>query len=106
MLRLSLVGGLLVIGSSAWAGPMPLTGDALRRELVGSLLEIDTPLVGVVIPVRVSGDGLVSGEAGPLASTLGAAHDRGLSGAVFVCDAVPSSRAGSGVHARIQPELV
>ena len=77
MLRLSLVGGLLVIGSSAWAGPMPLKGDALRQELVGSLLEIDTPLTGVVIPVRVSGDGLVSGEAGPLASTLGAAHDRG-----------------------------
>ena len=77
MLRLSLVGALLGIASAAWAGPVPLTGDALRRELVGSLLEIDTPLAGVVIPVRVSGDGLVSGEAGPLASTLGAAHDRG-----------------------------
>jgi uncharacterized protein YraI len=77
MLRLSLVGALLGMASSAWAGPVPLTGDALRQELVGSLLEIDTPLAGVVIPVRVSADGLVSGEAGPLASTLGAAHDRG-----------------------------
>jgi hypothetical protein len=77
MLRLLLVGVLLGIGSSAWAEPLPLTGDALRQELVGSLLEIDTPLAGVVIPVRVSADGLVSGEAGPLASTLGAAHDRG-----------------------------
>ena len=77
MLRLILVGVLLGIASSAWAGPLPLTGDALRQELVGSLLEIDTPLAGVVIPVRVSADGLVSGEAGPLASTLGAAHDRG-----------------------------
>ena len=77
MLRLILVGALLGIASSAWADPMPLTGEALRHELVGSLLEIDTPLAGVVIPVRVSADGLVSGEAGPLASTLGAAHDRG-----------------------------
>jgi Bacterial SH3 domain len=67
---------LIVIAGSAWAGPVPLTGEALRDELVGSLLKIDTPL-GVVIPVRVSADGLVSGEAGSLASTLGAAHDRG-----------------------------
>ena len=77
MLRLSLVGALLGIASSASADPLPLTGEALRQELVGSLLEIDTPLAGVVIPVRVSANGLVSGEAGPLASTLGAAHDRG-----------------------------
>ena len=69
--------GLTVMMSSAWADRLPLTGEALRQELVGSLLEIDTPLAGVVIPVRVSADGLVSGEAGPLASTLGAAHDRG-----------------------------
>jgi hypothetical protein len=74
---MSLVGALQGIASAAWAEPLPLTGDALRQELVGSLLEIDTPLTGVVIPVRVSGDGLVSGEAGPLASTPGAAHDRG-----------------------------
>ena len=77
MLRLSLVGALLGIASSAWADRRPLTGEALRQELVGSLLEIDTPLAGVVIAVRVSADGLVSGEAGRLASTLGAAHDRG-----------------------------
>jgi hypothetical protein len=62
--------GLSVMTSSAWADRLPLVGEALRQELVGSLLEIDTPLTGVVIPVRVSGDGLVSGEAGPLASTL------------------------------------
>ena len=77
MLRLILVGALLGIASLAWADPLPLTGEALRQELVGSLLEIDTPLAGVVIPVRVSADGFVSGEAGPLATTLGAAHDRG-----------------------------
>ena len=56
MLRLSLVGALLGIASSAWAGRLPLAGEALRQELVGSLLEIDTPLAGVVIPVRVSAD--------------------------------------------------
>jgi hypothetical protein len=76
MLRPILVSGLIVVAGSAWAGPVPLTGEALRQELVGSLLKIDTPL-GVVIPVRVSEDGLVSGDAGPLASTLGAAQDRG-----------------------------
>ena len=52
MLRLSLVGALLGVASAAWAGPVPLTGEALRQELVGSVLEIDTPLTGVVIPVR------------------------------------------------------
>jgi hypothetical protein len=77
MLRLILVSSLIVFASSVWAGPVPLTGQALRQELVGSLLKIDTPIVGVVIPVRVSADGLVSADAGPLASTLGAAHDRG-----------------------------
>lgn len=76
MLRLILVSGLIVFAASAWAGPVPLTGEALRQELLGSLLKIDTPL-GVAIPVRVSEDGLVTGEAGPLASTLGAAQDRG-----------------------------
>ena len=76
MLRLILVGVLVGMASSAWADRAPLTGEALRHELVGSLLKIDTPL-GVAIPVRVSGDGLVTGEAGALASTLGSAHDRG-----------------------------
>jgi SH3 domain-containing protein len=68
--------GLTVMASSAWADRVPLVGEALRHELAGSLLNIDTPL-GVSIAVRVSGDGLVTGEAGPLASTLGAAKDRG-----------------------------
>src|ERR1700730_1796897 len=76
MLRLILMAGVIVIAGSAWAGPVQLAGEALRQELVGSVLMIDTPL-GVVIPVGVSEDGLVSGDAGPLASTLGAAHDRG-----------------------------
>ena len=67
MLRLSLVAALLGIASSAWADPfLPLTGEALRQELVGSLLEIDTPLAGVVVPVEETFGGwnFVSGEAG------------------------------------------
>ena len=56
---------------------LPLVGEALRQELIGSLLAIDTPLAGMVIPSEFRRIDLVSGEAGPLASTLGAARDRG-----------------------------
>jgi len=60
----------------AMADPVPLTDVAIRQQLSAAVLELDTPL-GVTIPVRFSSDGLVSGDAGPLASTLGAAKDRG-----------------------------
>jgi len=76
MLRLIILVSTLAIASTLAAAPVRLTEEAIRQSLVGSLLEIDTPL-GVAVPVRISADGLVSGEAGPLASTLGAAHDRG-----------------------------
>ena len=76
MLHRIVLVSVLCIASSLAAAPVRLTEEAIRQSLVGSLLEIDTPL-GVTIPVRISADGLVSGEAGPLASTLGAAHDRG-----------------------------
>jgi hypothetical protein len=76
MLRLIVLVSVLCVASSLTAAPVRLTEEAIRQSLVGSLLEIDTP-VGVAVPVRMSADGLVSGEAGPLASTLGAAHDRG-----------------------------
>ena len=76
MLRLIILVSTLAFASTLAAAPVHLTEEAIRQSLVGSLLEIDTPL-GVAVPVRISADGLVSGEAGPLASTLGAAHDRG-----------------------------
>ena len=76
MRRLIILVSTLAFASTLAAAPVRLTEEAIRQSLVGSLLEIDTPL-GVAVPVRISADGLVSGEAGPLASTLGAAHDRG-----------------------------
>ncbi len=76
MLRLIVVVSVFAVASTLAAAPARLTEEEIRHSLVGSLLEIDTPL-GVAVPVRISADGLVSGEAGPLASTLGAAHDRG-----------------------------
>ena len=76
MLRLIVLVSALAVASTLAAAPVRLTEEAIRQSLVGSLLEIDTPL-GVAVPVRISADGLVSGEAGALASTLGAAHDRG-----------------------------
>ena len=77
MLRivLAVVAQLVVVGS-VFAEPISLKGDKLREVLADSILEIDTPLK-TTIPVQVGRDGLVSGEAGVLASTLGAAHDRG-----------------------------
>jgi len=76
MLRSILVWSGVVYAGCAVASPHHLTSDLLRQELVGALIQIDTPL-GVTVPVRISSDGLVSGEAGPLASTLGSAKDRG-----------------------------
>jgi len=76
MLRLTVLVSALAVASTLAAAPVRLREEAIRQGLVGSLLEIDTPL-GVAVPVRISADGLVSGEAGALASTLGAAHDRG-----------------------------
>jgi len=76
MLRLIVLVSVLFVASALAAAPVRLTEEAIRQTLVGSLLEIDTPL-GIAVPVRISADGLVSGEAGPLASTLGAVHDRG-----------------------------
>src|SRR5262249_17526023 len=76
MLRSILTGSVVVYASSVVASPHRLTSELLHQELVGALIAIDTPL-GVSVPVRISPDGLVSGEAGPLASTLGSAKDRG-----------------------------
>ena len=71
-LILSVVSG----ATAAFAGPVALSGDDLKRSLNGALIEMDTPL-GTKIPVRFGTDGLVSGEAGDLAPLLGSARDRG-----------------------------
>lgn len=75
MFRL-LLAACVLSATAAVAEPVRLTDDKIRQLLTGSLLEVDTPL-GTTVPVRFSSAGLVSGEAGSLASVLGAAKDRG-----------------------------
>lgn len=58
------------------AEAVKLGGDEIREAVTGSLLELDTPL-GTTIPIRFTGDGLMTGKAGQLSSVLGAAKDRG-----------------------------
>ncbi len=75
----SLIASAIVVTSGAWAHaaePTPLSEQDLRILVPGSAIEIDTPL-GTVVPVRFSTDGTMTGEAGKLASMLGAERDRG-----------------------------
>lgn len=76
LLRPFLIISLVSGATAAFARPVPLTGDDLKKSLSGALIEMDTPL-GTTIPVRFGTDGLVSGEAGELAPLLGSARDRG-----------------------------
>lgn len=76
MLRPLVAIGCIVASAAAVAEPARLSGEAIKKTLVGGVLEFDTP-VGTKIPVRITGDGLVSGQAGALAAYLGAARDRG-----------------------------
>ncbi|MGE5265811.1 MAG: SH3 domain-containing protein [Deltaproteobacteria bacterium] len=55
---------------------MKLGATDLKETFTGSRVELDTPL-GTTIPITFTGDGLMSGNAGSLASVLGAEHDRG-----------------------------
>jgi hypothetical protein len=76
MLRLSIVIAYLAGVGAALAEPVWLDGETIRRDLVGALLKVDTPL-HTQIPIRIGSDGLVSAEAGALASVLGSEKDRG-----------------------------
>lgn len=76
MLRPFVTIGCLAAVTAAVAEPSPMTGKTIRETLAGAKIEIDTP-AGTTIPVQISRKGLVSGEAGSLASYLGAAKDRG-----------------------------
>jgi len=58
------------------AEPIQLNGAAIQATLPGSVLKLDTPL-GMVVPIKFGGDGLMSGDAGQLASYLGSQRDRG-----------------------------
>jgi hypothetical protein len=58
------------------AEPVQLNADAIKATLPGSVLKLDTPL-GTVVPIKFDGNGLMSGDAGQLASYLGSQKDRG-----------------------------
>jgi hypothetical protein len=76
LLRRFLAIACFMLPAAAAAEPMKLGGSEIKQTFTGSLLELDTPL-GTTIPIRFTGDGLMTGKAGTLASVLGAAHDRG-----------------------------
>jgi hypothetical protein len=76
MLRSSIAIAYLAGAGAALCEPVQLNGEAIRRDLVGALLKIDTPL-RTQVPIRIGSDGLVSAEAGALASMLGSEKDRG-----------------------------
>lgn len=64
------------VASPLAAGQTKLTGEAIKTTVGGSLIELDTP-IGTTVSVRFGHDGLMSGNAGALASVLGAVTDRG-----------------------------
>lgn len=68
--------GCIFLAAAAAAEPARLSGDTIRSTLAGAIFELDTPL-GTKVPVRFSSNGLMAGEAGTLASVLGAERDRG-----------------------------
>ena len=76
MRRNAIIMGAIFAGTAAAAEPVALTNQAIKDTVTGSVMHLDTP-VGTKLPVRYADDGLISGEAGDLASYLGAASDRG-----------------------------
>lgn len=76
LLRRLVISGLLLVPAAAVAEPMKLGASEIVDTFTGSRIELDTPL-GTTIPVQFTDDGLMSGNAGSLASVLGAAKDRG-----------------------------
>ena len=62
--------------ASAFAGPVQMSNDQIQSAIAGAKLEIDTPL-GTKLPISYNNDGQMTGEAGSLASYLGAKSDHG-----------------------------
>lgn len=68
---------LFTCATLAAAAPAPLTGEALKEMVAGSVISLDTPL-GTKVPMTFGLNNLVTGEAsGMLGTFLGAARDRG-----------------------------
>ena len=73
MLRTVITTACICVSGVAWGESRNLTGSELK-DLVsaGATVELDAPM-GYKIPIRYGADGHMTGEAGGLASYLGAA---------------------------------
>lgn len=76
MFRVTAAIGSLLFVTTLAAEPARMSGQAIRAAVVGSTIEIDTPL-GTKLPLRFAEGGQVSGEAGGLSFYLGSATDTG-----------------------------
>jgi hypothetical protein len=76
LLRRILAISILLVPAALAAEPTKLGGSDIKETFTGSRIELDTPL-GTTIPIQFTGDGLMTGNAGSLASVLGAQNDRG-----------------------------
>jgi hypothetical protein len=75
-LRFIAIVSCVLRANAVTAEPVQLNADAIKATLPGSVLKLDTPL-GTVVPIKFDGNGLMSGDAGQLASYLGSQKDRG-----------------------------
>lgn len=64
--------GLLAFAAEA----QQMTGTALRQNIPGAVIHLDTPL-GSVVPISYAQDGTIEGKAGAVAFYLGSEKDRG-----------------------------
>ena len=77
MLGRTLVVSCFCASSVLAVEPVPLRGSTIKSMIgAGATIELDTPL-GTKVPIRFSPDGQMQGEAGAVASYLGAATDTG-----------------------------
>jgi len=76
MRKLAFTAVLISVATSAGAAPVGIPGSEIAGLVSGAKVELDTPL-GKTISVRFATGGRLSGEAGELASYLGAASDTG-----------------------------
>lgn len=76
MIKRAMSAVCVCVPMSAMAQPAQLSGRDLGELLPGATIQIDAPL-GYKLPVRFGNDGTMTGDAGDLASYLGAPTDSG-----------------------------
>lgn len=67
---------LIFFPSEVFAYSGKLTGQDIKEILTGASIHLDTPF-GTTIPISLGSDGIITGQAGRLATYLGSAEDRG-----------------------------